>query len=290
MKALFFALFFSCVACLQAQDIYDQVADKVCHCIDSLKNKFDTSVSLDTCLPDLARVIGTNGNAKDKESFATQEGRKDIYTRVYEKLIPVCGPVRTLYVTEKTKLFYKASDNEEANDHYEKGNVKMDRRDYEGAISDMEEALKDDKNFIYAIDHLAICYRQLGDYKKAQKYYEKSLEIFPEGNLAILNTAVLYSLMKDYETSLKYYEKLKFYFEDDPEGFFGVGKLSFILGYYEQALTNLFTAHLMYKKSGSDYVADSKKLIELIRDKLKEMDRSELFNRKAKEFGLESEF
>lgn len=71
--------------------------------------------------------------------------------------------------------------------------------------------MKLDNNFVYAIDHIAVCYRRLGEYKTAIKYYNKSLDIFPEGDIAIMNIAATYSFIKDDNNSIKTIDCLNTY-------------------------------------------------------------------------------
>ena len=140
-----------------------------------------------------------------------------------------CYNVRRLIIEDKKNRFYKRSDNQQANFHFDKGNDFMESGDYKNAIKEFESAVKFDNNLVYAIDNLAISYRHLENYKTAIKYYNQSLDIFPEGDVALLNIAVSYSFLEDDENSIKSYSKLKFLYPDDPEGYFGLAKMYFII-------------------------------------------------------------
>ena len=142
---------------------------------------------------------------------------------------------------------------------------------------------------MYAIDHLAISFRKQGNYKSAIKYYKESLEIFPEGHLALLNIAVCYSAIRDNEASIGSYEKLKFYYPKDPEGYFGLARMQFMNEDYENGLDNLFIAHRIYVETDSDYQKDSSGLISLFSEKLTELGKSDLVEKKAKEHNMNIE-
>lgn len=123
-------------------------------------------------------------------------------------------------------------------------------------------------------------------YETAIEYYKKSLEIFPEGDVALLNIAVSYSLSNDFTNAIKSYEQLKYLYVDNPEGYFGLAKMLFLTEDYENALDNLFTAHRMYVDSNSDYAADSKKLIDIMFAKLTELNQEDLIYTIAKKHNI----
>lgn len=101
-----------------------------------------------------------------------------------------------------------------------------------------------------------------------------------------MNIAVSYSFLEDDENSLKNYSQLKFLYPDDPEGYFGLAKIFFIKGDYENALDNLFIAHRIYVNTNSDYIKDSEQLMSLMFSKLKELNKMDLVNKKAKEHNV----
>jgi tetratricopeptide (TPR) repeat protein len=213
--------------------------------------------------------------------LGTVSGITGTFKEVNEILPSICYNVRRLMIEEKKKQFYTLSVHSYANEHYEKGNIFMDKGDYSNSIKEFQEAVKLDKNFVYAIDHLAVSYRRQENYKKAIKYYQRSLDIFPEGDLALLNIAAAYLLLKDYDYSLKYYSKLIFFYPESPEGYYGAAKVYFIKSDFENALDNVFTAHRIYIETNSDYTEDSKQLIGIMYSKLKELNRIDIFNTQA---------
>ena len=86
-----------------------------------------------------------------------------------------------------------------------------------------------------------------------------------------------YSFLKDYDT-LKYYNSLIFLYKDNPEGYFGAGKILFIKSDYKNALENIFIAYRIYTDTNSDYVKDSEQLIGIMYSELNNKGKIDLFN------------
>jgi len=184
---------------------------------------------------------------------------------------------------DKTLRYYKLSDNEQANLHYNQGTAFMENDELPQAISEFKSALEYDPQFVFALDHLALSYRRQKDYESALAYYNKSLAIFPEGDVALLNIAATYSYMMDIAHAARYYDQLKFLYPDNPEGSFGMARMLFMAEQYDKALDNLFVAHEMYKKANSPYLKDSEQLMHIIYAKLKELNKTDLMEQKARE-------
>jgi tetratricopeptide (TPR) repeat protein len=157
------------------------------------------------------------------------------------------------------------------------------------AIESFQLALKEDPNFVLALDDMAVSYRQLNDYDNAIKYYKKSLEIYPEGNFALMNIGVAYTFKSDYKTAISYYEKLIQYHPDNAEGYFGAGKNYFMLKDDEKALDNLFLAHIIYTSENSEYAKDSEQLIGALYQKMKSENKEDLFKKIAEKNNIKLE-
>lgn len=282
MKFLITALFIVATATIvNAQEKPSAIADEICHCLDSLKNLTFKERS-DSCF--IKTYVKTV--VKDKKMPGTVEGITGRLNDIKKQTYQYCPDYRQGYNEETSKVYDKLSANKEANNLYSSGTNKLHAKDYDGAITDLEKAVKLDKDFLYAIDHLAICYRQKNDYDTALKYYKRSLEIFPAGNLSNLNTAVVYGLKKDYKTSLTYYEKLKFYYPKDAEGYFGSSKMLLINGDYEASADNIFTAYHIYQDTNSPYLADCNTVIKVLYNQMKAQNSTDLFEKKAKEYNI----
>ena len=271
---------------LHAQSFTERAALQACECLDSLETIEQVQDSLNTCTSQAIVSVGLESAKEENIDISTFQGIKSVLKQVSELIPSYCDNVRSLLIEEKKEQHYGLSANIEANEHYLKGNDLMEEGNYTQSIKAYKKAIKIDDSFVYAYDHLAVSYRRQENFKKAIKYYQKSLDIFPEGHVAIFNMAVCYSFLKEYALSLEQYEKLSFLYPNDPEGYFGAGKIQYLLSNYESALNNIFTAHRIYIETESDYVKDSGKLINIMYAGLKEKDKLDLFRAVAKQHNI----
>lgn len=284
--SLIFILIFSSLTSLQGQTLSEKIALLACERLDSIDN-FETLQ--DSIQPSITAAMATvmmKGTLEERKQIGTVEGIRGTLKEAFEILPSHCYNVRRLIIESKRKIFYKESENLKANVHFDKGNEYMEKEDYKSARKEFESAIKLDEKFVYAFDHLAISYRRQNNYKSAITYYKKSLDIFPEGDVALLNIAVCYSFLSDKENTMKFYNQMKYLYPDNPEGYYGAAKFLFTNADYENALENLFISHRIYSESKSELVNDSQKLIELFYTKLKELNQVDLFDSKAKEYGI----
>ncbi|WP_172826798.1 tetratricopeptide repeat protein [Flammeovirga sp. SJP92] len=274
---------------LHGQTLTEKIAKNACEYLDSIdKNSINEDSIQSSVAIAMAKVLSEDSLTSDeKEYLGTMEGIKGTLEETYNLLPSDCYKVRWYVLESKKSIFYKSSDNQSANDCFEKGNEFLKSGNYNKALKQFKTAVKKDNNFIYAIDHLAISYRRKGNFKSAIKYYKRSLEIFPEGDLALLNIAVCYSLTQDYENSIDSYSQLKYLYPDNPEGYFGLSKMLFLRGDYENALDNIFIAHRIYVEMNSNYAKDSEQIMGLMFSELKKLNKSDLIEKKAKEHNIE---
>lgn len=283
---LIFIIIFSSLTSLQGQTLSEKIALLACERLDSIDN-FETLQ--DSIHPSITAAMATvmmKWTLEERKQIGTVEGIRGTLKEAFEMLPSHCYNVRRLIIESKRKIFYKDSDNLKANVHFDKGNDYIEKEDYKSARKEFESAVKLDDKFVCAIDHLAISYRRQNNYKSAITYYKKSLDIFPEGDVALLNIAVCYSFLSDKENTMKFYNQMKYLYPDNPEGYYGAAKFLFTNGDYENALENLFISHRIYSENKSELVNDSQKLIELFYSKLKELNQLDLFDSKAKEYGI----
>ena len=271
---------------MQGQTVAEKIAINACDYLNSIDNIQVLQDSIQPSITAAMAKVMMEGTLEERKHMGTVEGIRGTLKAAFDLLPDYCYNVRRLVIEDKKNTFYKSSGNLQANEHFNNGNRFMESDDYKNAIKEFRRALNYDNSFVFAIDHLAISYRRLENYKKAIKYYKKSLDIFPEGDVALLNIAVSYSFLQDDDNSIKYYKQLKFLYADNPEGYFGLAKLLFIKEDYENALDNLFIAHRIYTESNSDYVKDSDQLLSYMISKLKELNKMNLVNKKAKEHNI----
>jgi len=271
---------------LEAQTITEKIASKACNCLDSLKTDEPLNSNLKDCISEATAYYMTNGSTEEQNFLKSFQGAVATLTEVYEIIPSQCYTLRHLLIEEKRQKYYKLSGNSDANAYYQKGNDFMDKGDFKNSIIEFKKALNLDNSFVYALDHLAFSYRNLNNLEIAIQYYQKSLVIFPEGEVALLNIANAYSLLRDYRNSKNYFKDFIYYYQDNPEGYFGLGKILFIKKDYENALENIFIAHQMYEKTNSDNLSDCDKFISLMYSELKKIDKLDLFDIKAKKYNI----
>ncbi|HLO92052.1 MAG: tetratricopeptide repeat protein [Chloroflexota bacterium] len=287
MKTVISVLFFSFICfLLNAQTVIERVTDKTCDCISAFNDLQTMNDSVDACTTrSLGQVVaeGLNG---EKVDFS-MTGMNELVSKVAGRLFDNCWKVRMFVVNDMKSQFYKESENVKANEYYQAGNVMLEAADYEKAISSFEKAVKSDPKFIYAIDHLAICYRRQNKFEKAVKIYKQSLDIFPQGDVALMNMAVCYNNLKKYEEELECYSKLKWYHPLNPEGYYGMGTVFYDAGNYPQALDNFFTALHLYTSAGNEeYKADAEKMINFVYTAMDKSGQLDEFRRIAKEHNV----
>ena len=76
------------------------------------------------------------------------------------------------------------------------------------------------------------------------------------------------------------------FYKDNPEGYFGIGKVLFLAKDYENGIDNVFVAHLLYIENNSAYVKDSEILIAAYFQELTNIGKGDLFIEKAKMYGI----
>jgi tetratricopeptide (TPR) repeat protein len=279
---LFILIFISLGISSKGQTVIEKIALNACECIDNA-----TVSKADSCLTSsMAKVVVANRGSEETKFIGTVERMQQAIKDAYQMVQDNCESFRTQVINIKKANFYKDSDIKEANNYYEKGNQKLENRDFKAAIKEYKKALKIDPNFIFALDNIAVCYRNMESFDKALEYYKKSLAIFPESNFALQNIAVIYGFKGDSKSVIEYYNTLINLYPNDPEGYFGLSKVSLINGDLELATETALIAYAIYNNKKSVHLTDGEKLLRLIYSKLKESGQTDLFHQKAKELNI----
>jgi tetratricopeptide (TPR) repeat protein len=85
--------------------------------------------------------------------------------------------------------------------------IKMDEKDYNGAISLFEKTVQVWKNQPVCFNDLAVCYKEIGEYKKAIEYYKAELSLSGEdGFVDYDDLAECYSNLEDYDNAVIYFD------------------------------------------------------------------------------------
>lgn len=271
---------------LQAQSLAEKIAKNASERLSKIENYAMLQDSIQPVITAAMVNAMTTATPEEKELLGTVDGIKSTMEEACQLLPAYCSNIRRFIIEDKVMRFYKMSENEQANLHYKRGTAFMENDELPQAISEFKSALEYDPQFVYALDHLALCYRRQKDYESAIACNKKSLAIFPEGDVALLNMAATYSYMMDIAHAARYYDQLKFFYPDNPEGYFGLARMLFMAEEYDKALDNMFVAHGMYKEVNSHYLKDSEQLMQIMFSKLKELNKTDLMEQKAREHNL----
>lgn len=273
-------LIFTSFSAIQAQTIEEKIAVKACECLQK-KTNITRDIYVNCLTAPMGELVLTDKDPKVRESINTVDGIKDLIIKSEAIVAKKCPDLVPPMIENKEDIFYGKSKNKSAQNFYIIGQDMMNKENYKLAIESFQLSIKEDPNFVLALDDMAVSYRQLNDYENAIKYYKRSLEIYPEGSFALMNIGVVYTFKSDYKTAISYYEKLIQFHPDNAEGYFGAGKNYFLLKEDEKALDNICIAHTIYTNENSDYVKDSEKLLAGIYQKMKSENKEDVFKKIA---------
>lgn len=308
-------IFFSVLAFAQDENVEEnikEISEQACTCISKIdinETKEVKSKEIKSCITtanmmhqfkeslvsDVSKAIDSlskTANFSKIDSLTVGKGDNIIvnvaknYKEIEKYLYDNCPAMKNLYFTDNKEYENSYSDRKKAMKFYDKGQVAFQKEEYEIAIVMFNKAVKKDKKFAFAWDNLGYSYRRIGNYKKAIESYKKSLALDPKGKMPLMNIAVAYQLDNDLENSKKAYETYKKFYNDDPEAFYGLGRIYYLEKDYESALENMIQAYLLYIEMDSPYNIDAQKHISFIYNELKEQENLELFNKIAKKYKL----
>lgn len=292
------------------RDKIEKISEVACECISKIdidKSKKEKSQEIKTCIQSASMgyqiensLLGSIEKAmanKKTDSIATIESDNDIvinvsdsYEDVEAYLYDNCPVLKEMYFTDNTKTSNSISSKKNALKYYEQGQIAFSQENYVEAVVQFSKAVKKDKDFAFAWDNLGFSYRKLENYKQAIKSYKKSLEIDPKGKMPLMNIAVAYQLDNDLDSAIKAYNNYRNIYKDDPEGYYGLGRIYYFQKDFEPALVNMIKAYKLYTEMKSPYNIDAQKHIGFIYQEMKQIDKLEEFKRITKENNLEVNF
>lgn len=130
---------------------------------------------------------------------------------------------------------YVSSESAEARAFYQAAYEMFYNKDFRGAINNYATAVKIDPGFIDAIDNLGLSYRHAGKLDSAEYWYNKSIELYPQGIMARQNLAYIYMGADKIAEAAELYKVIIKLDPKDPEGFFGLANVSIQLEDYKTA-------------------------------------------------------
>jgi len=269
-----------------SQTLEERAAIRACDCVQKTQNLNDENYR--KCLANsLTNTITKDKNPNDLQIIGTVSGMKGVLKKMDSIISNNCVVYSKERLDKLRKKFYGDSNIKFVNNSLIIGNDFMQEKQYDLVIENCEMALKYDSLYVPVIDNLAAAYKKKGDLDNAIKYYKKSLSIYPEGDFALMNIGVIYTEKSEYKISNEFYSKLIRLYPDNAEGYFGFGKNLALLNEFERALENIFIAHKIYQHDKSEYVNDTHKIIGMIYQEMKKVNKEEDFNKIAKKMGIE---
>lgn len=284
-----------CIAKIDLDKSKKEKSEDIKTCIQSVSMAYQLENSLLGSLDKAMETIKSDGVSKiDSTVIATDKNIvinvSEDYEEIEEYLYDNCPALKAIYFTDNTESENSISNKKKAIKYYDKGQVAFVNQNYIEAVVQFSKAVKKDKNFAFAWDNLGYSYRKLENYKQAIKCYKKSLELDPKGKMPLMNIAVAYQLDNDLTNATQAYINYRDIYQDDPEGFYGLGRLYYLQKDYEPALVNMIKAYGLYTEMKSPYNIDAQKHIGFIYHEMKELDKLEDFKRITKENNLEVNF
>lgn len=285
-------------------DFASTVAADACDCIDSIsirnKSKEDVSKEIGACIEkQVTHLIATE--AMSKAIFDTSKvinvytedprARKDAYFRMERFLRDSCESLNEIINTNEKESMNSVSNNREARQYYHEGQAAFKAKNLKKAVYFYRKAVEIDQNFAFAWDNLGLTYRYLKKYDKALEAYKKSLEISPKGALPLQNIPIVYEHMDKPQLALDAYNQLTKLQPDNPEGYFGKGRL--LISQFkkpEAALHNMCQAYNLYKKTNNPYRADAEKVMAYIHHEMSSPKQQATFDNILKQYDIKIRF
>ena len=108
--------------------------------------------------------------------------------------------------------------------------------------------------------------------------------------MPLQNIAIVYEYKKEYDKALKTYERLAKLDKNNPETFYGIGRM-YILGKndFENGLDNLCKAYNLYIEQKSAFRADAEKVIQFIYEEMKKQGKEDKFKEILKKNNISPE-
>lgn len=277
LNLLFFISIFSVFSQEQKPVSTESISNEICTCISNINTETaDKNAAIKSCIDLSLKTIN-------------QEKNVQIIKNIEAHILENCSSLKKLLLTENQEFKHSTSSNVLAQLAYDDGMDYMDERDYQSAIEKFKKATEIDPKFAFAWDNLGISYRKLNQLNKAIEAYKQSLKINSKGRLPLMNIAVAYNLSKNYEQAIKYYKKFIHYYENDPEGYYGLGLVQYVNQQQEEGLDNLIHAYTIYTAENSPFKKDAAKKIGYMYNDLKNQNKQDVFNRVAEKYNLKIE-
>lgn len=265
----------------------------------SIKQEITTSILeqqvVHTLIEDTSKALDS---LIQKETFKktdslTLPGKQNViavdkdYDKIEEYLLRNCDRMKLLMTNDEESSEVSVSDKKKALEYYDEGQAFFQKEDYDNAIKSYKKALRNDSKFAFAWDMLGYSYRKNENFEEAIKAYNKSLALDPKGKMPLTNKPIAYALLGNLDKAIEGYQDYIALFPEDPEGYYGVGRIYHAKGDYENALDVTMKAFILYKEIQSPYVRDAEANLSMYYRELKEKDKLEIWNKMVKKYKIQ---
>jgi tetratricopeptide (TPR) repeat protein len=149
------------------------------------------------------------------------------------------------------------SKNKSAMNAYNIGTRYLRANDFHKATVYLKQAIKFDPEFVDAMDHLGVAYRNQGQYAAAIAMYRRSIAINPRNTTPHINLAVIYRLQGNMEGARQEYMEVMSIEQENPESYYGIGLLYNAAEMYGDSIEYINKAIQLYIKLNSALVYDA---------------------------------
>jgi len=187
-----------------------------------------------------------------------------IKTRIFAVLCFLLFSVVFIFNTESQDNFdirtidptdmVSPSENERAMTAYSIGTYLMHQNRLDEAENFLKEAISLDPAFVDAMDHLGIVYRRQNRLAEAEEIYLRSIALNDRNRVPFINLAVVYRLQGRLNDAFQMYRHVVITHPDDPEGYFGIGTIYYIIDDYDNAMPFFDMAINLYLRLNSALV------------------------------------
>lgn len=156
---------------------------------------------------------------------------------------------------EALQIYLDLIDNNHADaDLFQKAGYSLQKeKRYKEAIEAYRKADVLKPDHVWTIRHLAVCYRQCGDYASALEYYKKAESIQPENKNIIFAIGSCLAEQERYDEALQQFFKLDFMENNSLKAWRAIGWCSFVSGKYQQAMKH-YEKVIAAKPTATDYL------------------------------------
>lgn len=205
-------------------------------------------------------LMKTGDSQKAEERFKAALERMPDHQEANDKLMRI---YQNRYVNTEQEAYFETAlayankqikNNDAGYFYVDRGLLFIDAYRFDEAISDFEEALKQNVDNIYAKNACGYCYMMLGDYEKAEQFLQEAALGMEKGETVhpYINLAKTYEMQGKYDGAIDCYRKLLEEFGEDISWHQRLAVLNRKKGAYRDAMEEYQVRHRYYMERKND--------------------------------------